>query len=195
MLREYEAERDPQKTVNLLKAVQWTRAAWESSVATTTIRRCWIKSTLIGERAEELEESREERELDGDTIVVDDGTADRLQLQAQIAQLPIENLTSLDEFLTPEDETIVDEDSDIFAAVVERYSTDTLGAEEESDEEEIEEVTDADALISIERLKLWKLQKGNGDDIKALDRVEREIICHKSSVGNQTTILRFFKPI
>ena len=107
MLREYEAERDPQKTVNLLKAVQWTRAAWESSVATTTIRRCWIKSTLIGERAEELEESREERELDGDTIVVDDGTADRLQLQAQIAQVPIENLTSLDEFLTPEDETIV----------------------------------------------------------------------------------------
>ena len=76
MLREYEAERDPQKTVNLLKAVQWICTAWESSVATTTIRRCWIKSTLIKE-SEELEKSRE-GELDGDTIVVDDGTADRL---------------------------------------------------------------------------------------------------------------------
>ena len=116
-------------------------------------------------------------------------------MQAQIAQLPIENLTSLDEFLTPEDETIIDEDGDIFAALVERYSIDMLSVEEESDEEEIEEVTDADALISIERLRLWKLQKGNRDDIKALDRVERETLCHKSSVGNQTTILRFFKPI
>ena len=75
-------------------------------------------------------------------------------LQAQIAQLPIENLTSLDEFLTPEDETIVDEDNDIFAVIVERYSTDSLGVEQESDEEEIEEVTNTDVLILIERLRL-----------------------------------------
>jgi hypothetical protein len=32
MLREYEANKNLQKTVNLLKAVQWTRAAWELSV-------------------------------------------------------------------------------------------------------------------------------------------------------------------
>ena len=79
--------------------------------------------------------------------------------------------------------------------MVERYSTNTLGVEEESDEEEIKEATNIDTLISIERLKLWKLQKGNRDDIKALDRVEREIVYHKSSVGNQTIILRFFKLI
>jgi hypothetical protein len=33
-------------------------------------------------------------------------SADRIELRDQIAQLPIENLLSLDEFLNPEDETI-----------------------------------------------------------------------------------------
>jgi hypothetical protein len=47
MLREYKASRNPQKTANLLKAVQWLRAAWELSVTSNTIKRCWVKSTLI----------------------------------------------------------------------------------------------------------------------------------------------------
>jgi hypothetical protein len=38
MLREYEADRNPQKTVNLPGAVQWTQAAWEASVTTDTTR-------------------------------------------------------------------------------------------------------------------------------------------------------------
>jgi hypothetical protein len=37
MLQEYEANKNPQKTVNLLKAVQWTRATWETLVTTDTI--------------------------------------------------------------------------------------------------------------------------------------------------------------
>ena len=40
MLREYKADKNPQKTVNLLKAVQWTRAAWESAVTEDTIKKC-----------------------------------------------------------------------------------------------------------------------------------------------------------
>ena len=47
MVRQYEADKNPQKTVNLLKAVQWTRIAWEQSVTPTTIKRCWYKSILI----------------------------------------------------------------------------------------------------------------------------------------------------
>jgi hypothetical protein len=37
---------------------------------------------------------------------MDSGT-DQAELQDQITQLPIENLLSLDEFLTPKDEVIV----------------------------------------------------------------------------------------
>jgi hypothetical protein len=181
MLREYEANRNPQKRVNLLKAVQWTRAAWESSVTRDTIKRCWVKSTLIEDSGE-------------DCIVVDDGI-DRAELQYQIMQLPIENPLPLDEFLNPEDEIIADEDSDIFAAVVANYSVDKPGKEEESsDEEEVEQIEDAKALRMVERLKLWKLQRGTDQDIKALDRIERDIMGVRSSAPHQTKILRFLKP-
>jgi hypothetical protein len=47
MIREYEKGRDPNKIVTLLKAIQWSRWAWETSVTKETIERCWVKSTLI----------------------------------------------------------------------------------------------------------------------------------------------------
>ena len=185
MLREYEAGKNPQKTVNLLKAIQWTRVAWETSVTQECIKRCWWKSTLIKKPIESAED-----------IVVDDSIAERIELRDQIAQLPIENPLSLDEFLTPEDETVVDDDSDIFTSVVEHYSTDKPGQEEQSsdEEEEVEEVDTAKALKAIETVKLWKLQKGDSQDLQALDRVEREITRYKSDSAHQTTIFRFFKP-
>jgi hypothetical protein len=193
MLREYEADKNPQKTVNLLRAVQWTQAAWETSVTSDTIQRCWWKSTLIKKPTPEV--LAQIAELEGSTIVVDDGSADRIELQDQIAQLPIKDPLSLDEFLNPEDETIVDEDEDIFASVVNNYSVDRSGEEEESsDEEEVEEVDTAEALRAVETVKMWKLQKGDSQDIQALDRITREIARYKMSAARQTTIHRFFKP-
>jgi DDE superfamily endonuclease len=191
MLREYEADKNPQKTVNLLKAVQWTRAAWELSVTKDTIKRCWVKSTLI-KKLDSTEESTEDSIED--YIVMDSGT-DQAELQDQITQLPIENLLSLDEFLNPKDEVIVDEDNDIFTTVVEHYSIDKPGEEDElSDEEEVEQIDETIALRAIETIRLWKLQRGTDQDIKVLDRIEREVIRYKSSIAHQTTILRFFKP-
>jgi hypothetical protein len=46
MLRQYEADKNPNKTMNLLKAVQWSRASWEA-VSEVTIQRCWWKSTIF----------------------------------------------------------------------------------------------------------------------------------------------------
>ena len=82
MLREYEAGKNPQKTVNLLRAIQWTRAAWETLVTIDTIQRCWWKSTLI--KKPTPEELVQMAELEGDIIVVDDKSADRIELRDQI---------------------------------------------------------------------------------------------------------------
>ena len=107
----------------------------------------------------------------------------------------IENPLPLDEFLDPEDETILDEEDDIFEAIVAAYSSNQADEERESsDEEEVKPVEDDAALRAIETVKLWKLQKGTDHDIKALDRIEREIVQYKSSQAHQTTILQFFKP-
>jgi hypothetical protein len=83
----------------------------------------------------------------------------------------------------------------IFAAVMKCYSVDQPGEEEESsdEEEEVEQIKDAKALRMVERLKLWKLQKGTDQVIKALDRIKREIVSVKSTAAHQTTILRFFE--
>jgi hypothetical protein len=58
----------------------------------------------------------------------------------------------------------------------------------------VKQVKDDTALRAIETVKLWKLQKRTDHDIKALDRIEREIVQYKSSQAYQTTILQFFKP-
>jgi hypothetical protein len=124
-----------------------------------------VKSTLI----KKPEDSTEV------TIIIDN-RIDHTDLQDQITQLLIENPISLDEFLNPEDETVLDKER------------------ESSDKEEVEQVEDNAALRAIEIVKLWKLQKGTDYGIKALDRIEREIVRYKSSQAYQTTILRFFEP-
>ena len=110
-----------------------------------------MKSTLI-KKAEGTIDAEDSAE---DCIVVDDRT-DRAELRDQIAQLPIESLFSLDEFLNPKDETIVNKDGDIFAIIVECYSVDRPGEEEESSdkEEEVEQIEDAKVLRIVKRLKL-----------------------------------------
>jgi hypothetical protein len=166
MLQEYKADKNPQKTVNLLKAVQWTQAAWESAVTKDRIKRCWVKLTLIKKPEDSAEDSTE------DTIIVDNRT-DCVDLQNQIAQLPIKNPLPLDKFLNPEDKTILDEEDNIFEAIVAAYSSNQANEEgESSDEEEVKEVEDDTALRAIETVKLWKLQKGTDHDIKVLDQIE-----------------------
>jgi hypothetical protein len=98
-------------------------------------------------------------------IEEDNQAAERAELQAQIAQLLIKNPLPLYEFLTPNDKTILDKDDDIFASIVEHYSVDLPGDESSDKEEEIEEVNTAEALKCVELLKLWKLQKGNSQDL------------------------------
>jgi hypothetical protein len=113
-----------------------------------------VKSTLIKDtEATAIDEIAEDSTED--YIVVDDGT-NRTDLQAQIAQLPIENSLSLDEFLNPKDEAILNKESDIFDTIVAAYSSYQADKEEESSdkEEEIKQVEDDKALRAIEIVKL-----------------------------------------
>jgi hypothetical protein len=114
---------------------------------------------------------------------VDDRT-NRAELQDQIAQLPTKSSLPLNEFLNAKEETIINEDHNIFAAVVECYSINKPGKKDESSDEEVERIEDTEALRMVERLKLWKLQRGTDQDIKALDRIEREIVWVRSSTAH-----------
>jgi hypothetical protein len=81
------------------------------------------------------------------------------------------------------------------SSYLECYSVDQPGKEEESsdEEEDLKQIEDVEALRIVESLKLWKLQRRTDQDIKALDRIEREIVRVRGSTAHQMTILRFFE--
>ena len=110
----------------------------------TTIQRCWKKSTLI-RQMEITEQSTTATEID-----------QQIELQAQLNSLPIEDPLSLDEFLNPEAEAIIDDNINIFEVVVVYYSIEKEGEESEQNSNGEEEpiVSAAKALRSLEILRL-----------------------------------------
>jgi hypothetical protein len=91
-------------------------------------------------------------------IELEDYGADINELQAQIISLPhIEDLISAQEFIDPVDELINDDDDDIMASVVERYSGDKAGEAEEVEADNIEEdnIPIANAVRALELLKIY----------------------------------------
>jgi hypothetical protein len=47
MVQQFDQNKDPNKTVTLLHAVNWTVHAWNNFVKPSTIVNCFYKSTLI----------------------------------------------------------------------------------------------------------------------------------------------------
>jgi hypothetical protein len=98
------------------------------------------------------------KELREDTIIrviIDNSSTDKIKLQDQITQLLIKNLLSLNEFLNPEDKTIVNKDKDTFISVINYYTITRPGKEEESsNEEKVKEVDTAKALRVVEIVKI-----------------------------------------
>jgi hypothetical protein len=94
-------------------------------------------------------------ELKRDTIIIDNKSANKIELQDQITQLPIENPLSLDEYLNLKDETIVNKDKDVFTSVVNHYIVVSLGKKKESsDKEEVKKVYTAKALKAVKTIKM-----------------------------------------
>ena len=103
------------------------------------VQRYWQKSTFIKKLI--LEELVQIAELEGDTIITDNGSTDWIELQAQIIQFLVDSPLSLDEFLNSEEKIIIDEKDNIFVSVIDYYSVTKLSKEEESsDEEKVEEI-------------------------------------------------------
>ena len=126
MLREYEAKRDPLKLVTLLHAIQWSVYA-QNQVDSKAIEKCFQKSTCISKPS--------------NTSTVDLDINDQLvrdQLRAQIISIPnLLNPLTIEEFIEPLDEQIIDSEGDILNTVIESYSQD-LEDKDNSDEEEID---------------------------------------------------------
>lgn len=187
-MRTFEAGKDPNRTVTLLKAIQWSRLAWEQLVTPTTIQKCWWKSTCIKKPVGEEDTQQ------------DIGQDERSDLEEQLAQLPPlaegEERIPLNEFIDPESEVVVDEDGDIFDTVIEHYSVEDDDVESETEEEEAKIIPTAEGLKALGTVKLWKLQQLSSGEIvtlQALDHIEREMLQVRRVAMKQTSITSFFQ--
>jgi hypothetical protein len=186
MLHEYEAKRDPLKSVTLLHAIQWSVYAWNQKVDSKAIEKCFWKSTCI---SKPLNISTVDSDIN-DQLVRD-------QLQAQIISIPnLLNSLTIEEFIEPLDEQIINSESDILDTVIKSYSQD-LEDKDNSDEEEIDipRVTLSEAVQALEQLKLFQLQQETEGslNILALERLEKDINYQKSLAFKQRTIESFFQ--
>ena len=182
ILRILQTNKEPNKTVNLLKAIQWTRIAWNDCVTDTTIRRCFVKSTVVKKPAEiKVREA--------------DEVADQEALQAQMAQIPeVQDLLAIEEFVNPPAEEIDDLDEDVIEAIIETYSRDGEDDIGEEGDEEIEPpVSISEAICALETLQRFEIaREDKSQNIKVLDSLARELLTLKVSKRNQRTLDNFF---
>jgi len=196
MLWQYEANKDPNKTVHLLKAIQWTQVAWEA-VSLVSIQKCWWKSTIIKKPDNQAEDIASQEQQDQDQ--------DRDELQAQIAQLPnIADLLSVNEFIQLGSEEIEDDNEgadeyEIFQQVVERYrlaEEDTIKpADDAVNKEEEVDIPISKAIKALETLKLFEMRQEDGSEVllRALDQADRRYLSKKHEGKKQQTIDSFFQ--
>lgn len=192
MLRQYEADKDPNKTVHLLKAIQWTRIAWDN-VSPISIQKCWWKSTIIKRPDDQTEED-----------IASQDQQDRDELQAQIAQLPhIIEPISVNEFIqlgseVIEEDTEVADEHEIFQQVVERYGLaeeDTVElAEDAVIGEGDPDISISEAINALEILKLFEMRQEDGSEalLRAIDQADRRYLAKKYKGRKQRTIESFF---
>lgn len=187
MLRQYEQGKDALKTVDILKALMWSRAAWEG-LSPDTIKRCWWKSTVF-KKPEDLDQAQ----ADDNAAVAD--------LQAMISRIPqIVDPLPINEFISPAEEIIIEyKEQDIFQQVVEQYSIVEGDDIDEAEDAEVEEesVTVFKAIEALETLKLFETQQEDGSEglLCALDQAGTRYLTKRDGMRKQVTLERYLKSV
>jgi hypothetical protein len=184
ILAEYEADRDPNKTVTLLHAIRWTVNAWHTGVNPSTIQKCWWKSTCI------------QKPLDTEYTTVEEEriSQEKSQLHQQILAIPnLSNPLEIDEFIQLPEEEIVDSNENITELIIERYSQDDT-EESMHEAEEVVLVSTTDAIKALELLKLYEIQQEDGDfnNVKMLDKMVYKINRRQQQGQQQARIESYF---
>ena len=191
MVDQVEQDRNPLKTMNVLRAVQWAVAAWHE-ISPQTVMNCFTHSTIFGPREgpQGTPSGYSEPQLEAELEVY----LQQLSQAGQIRQLiPISNFININgEDALTEPEASISQEA-IEASIVALYDAPD---DEESDEEVEPQVIKLDeALDALERLKLYEGQQEDGNEtlITALIKAERVIRGRRAARVRQTTITSFFK--
>ena len=91
VIRQYEEDKNPFKTMNVLQALRWGIDAWEYDVTATTIFNCWKKSRVLVGRYHTADPRRDEHSGWANHVAEDDESRqeDQLRLISRSSNLRI----------------------------------------------------------------------------------------------------------
>ena len=190
MVDQVEQDRNPLKSMNVLRAVQWATAAWRE-ISPQTVINCFTHSTIFGPREgpQGQPSGYSEPQLEAELQVY----AQQLSQVGQIRQLmAISSFINLEgEDALAEPEALSTQEA-IEALIIALYNEPD---DEESDADEPQVIKLNEALDALERLKLYEGQQEGGDEalIATLTKAERVIRGRRAVQAKQTTITSFFK--
>ena len=204
MVKEFEADRDPGQTMNVLQAIRWGVSTWTYDVTMKTVEHCWLKSRVLGPKCGPATEEEAMRAGYKHTVqemepVNQSFNTMLVQMQATLTTLHdigyIRDAMQISRFLNPVEEQIVDADEDILEQVVGSYS---VGLERgyETDEEEVTvpPVKMKEAIAALQTLRLYEEQPAECDQtlLRHLDKQERAIKARGVIGMQQQSITNFF---
>jgi len=200
-LQEFEAERDPDKSMNVLKILQWGITTWNEDITSTTIANCWLKSRVLDPKYGP--QTRPEAKKNGwkEAVQQDDIQIKETinEIQDSIQKLSdsgrIRDMMSISQFINPTNEIVDDEDDEILEKVIEAYAEGNE-RDHETDEEEINitPVRISEALTALSQLRLYEEQQEYGDKelIRRLNHFEQIIRAREAGGMQQRTITSYF---
>ncbi|KAJ5751479.1 mariner-Tc1 transposon family protein [Penicillium nucicola] len=180
MVAEFDAGRDPLRSMNVLEALKWGIQAWQFDVSAQTIVNCFNKA---------LTEKGEDYQLQQQLIN---------ELNAGLQMLrPVLDPMSIENFLNPMDEVVQDGIETIDDIVLAQFARDDDDTDADADAETIPEtplVPINDAIRALETLRLYEEQQERGETqlITSLYKHQRIIQDRRLNAQKQKDIRGYF---
>lgn len=184
MLDEYDEEREPLETMNVLKAIRFTIRAW-SEVSAQTIANCWLHSNVNGSRGIQNQPCQQ-AQAEVEAIL-------EQQMHQLLAQQRIQQRMDIRTLISPPEEVVEDSNDDIAEQIAQLFEP---IPDQESDNEGVEElprIAAQQALLHLRNLRLHEEQSDdcNSDWLRSLDRYEK-VVKHRQQKGLQQSQLETF---
>lgn len=180
ILQEFELNRDPITSMNILRAVRWGIQSWEFDLSGQVIQNCFRKA---------LDSQPSYREP------VDPAVLDDIQNAFSLLKLstPIQDLMDIDTFLNPAEEAVQDTPEDIESQILAQYGPE-LDDDSEEELEILPQISLDQALEALRTLRLYEEQQAEGVPslIYELDKHERILWGRKLSLQTQRDIRSYF---
>ena len=181
ILHEFEYNRNPISTMNVLKAIRWGLQSWKHDVSESVIKNSFQKALDSQPYQEPV-----------DSTVIEDIQTSFSQLRVS---MPTNELMDIRTFLNPIEEIVQDTPENIESQVLAQYTPD---AEiEEDSEEELEilpKVSTEEAIAAIQNARLYEEQQAEGNPafIYELEKHEHVIWRRKLDLQRQGDIRSYF---